>query len=200
MIVACGCYGKSQQVLIIVNSLDNCCEEQQELCIFSRCLAWGEKILTLICGDRPVVVLAGTVHASKRLFVEQTNKSVTESNFLHYLHCKLVVVGSDICSIIDRRKFMLCRSNFIVLCLGKDAELPELSVQISHILCNSRLDRAEIVIVHFLSLGRHSTEESSSCHNEVFSLLPHITVNKEVFLLGTNGGLYTLYACVSEKF
>ena len=94
---------------------------------------------------------------------------------------------------------MLCRSNFIVLGLGKDAELPELSVQISHILCNSRLDRAEIVIVHFLSLWRHSTEKCTTCHDEVFSLLPHIAVNKEVFLLWTNRCLYALYACVSEK-
>ena len=115
--------------------------------------------------------------------MEKAHKSVAECDFLHHFHCELVVVGSDICRIIDRSKFVLCRGYFVVLCLCKDTELPEFTVEVCHIFSDSRLDRTEIVIVHFLSLWRHSTEKSSACHDEVFTLFPHLTVYEEIFLL-----------------
>ena len=95
---------------------------------------------------------------------------------------------------------MLSRSNFVVLCLCKNAKLPKLLVEISHIFSNSWLDRTEVVVVHFLSLRRHSAEEGTTCHDQVFSLLPHLTVNEEVFLLGTNRGLYTLDLVIAKEF
>ena len=199
MIVACCSYGKSQKVLIIVHCLDDCRKEQQELCVLGRSLARREKILALIGGYGPVIVLARTVHSCKGLFVEETHKIVAESYLLHHFHSELIVVCSDIRCIVDRCKLVLCGSYLVVFSLCKDAKLPEFTVKVSHILGNSRLDGTEVVIVHFLSLRRHCAEESASRHNEILSLLPHITVHKEVFLLGTYGSLYALYACIAEE-
>ena len=50
MIVACGSDGDTQQILILVNTLDNSGEEQEKLCIFLRQLARLKQILAGIGG------------------------------------------------------------------------------------------------------------------------------------------------------
>ena len=104
--------------------------EKQELSILVRCFAGCQQVYSCVGGDRPVVVLARTVDICERLFVEQTNKSVLLSDLLHDLHSQLVVVGSDICSSIDRRKLVLCRCDLIVLCLGEDSQLPKFVIEV----------------------------------------------------------------------
>ena len=39
VVVTCGCNGKSEQILIIIDCLNDSAEEEQELCILVRCLA-----------------------------------------------------------------------------------------------------------------------------------------------------------------
>ena len=118
--------------------------------------------------------------------MEEANKSVAESHLLHHFHSELVVVSGDVCCIVDRSKLVLSGSNLVVLSLCEDTELPELAVEVSHVLGNSRLDGAEVVVIHFLTLGRHCTEERASCHNKILALLPHLTVNEKVLLLGSD--------------
>ena len=96
VIIACGSNGKSQQVSVLINSLDDSCKEGKELDIVLRILAGIEKVLTLVSGDRPVIVLTGTVNASERLLVEEADKTVLESYLLHDLHGKSVLVSSNV--------------------------------------------------------------------------------------------------------
>ena len=96
MIIACGSNGKSQQVSVLINSLDDSCKEGKELDIVLRILAGVKEVLTLVSGDRPVIVLTGTVNASERLLVEEADKAVLESYLLHDLHGKSVLVSSNV--------------------------------------------------------------------------------------------------------
>ena len=54
-----------------VHRSQNACENQQELCILMRRLTGIQHINAVVRGDRPVVVLAGPIHARKRLLVKQ---------------------------------------------------------------------------------------------------------------------------------
>ena len=94
---------------------------------------------------------------------------------------------------------MLSRSNLIMLCLGKDAKLPKLLVKVCHIFGDSRLDNAEIVIVHFLTLRRFCTEKGSAGKFQILALLVHFLINKEIFLLRTDGGANALYVFIAKE-
>ena len=57
---------------------------------------------------------------------------------------------------------MLSGSNFVVLCLSEDSELPEFLVEIVHELLNLGLDNAEVMVIHLLALGSLGAEKRSS--------------------------------------
>ena len=78
---------------------------------------------------------------------------------------------------------MLSGSNFVMLCLSEDSELPKFLVQVVHELLNLRLDNAEVMVVHLLSLGSLGTEERSSRVLDVRTLVVHFLCDEEVFLL-----------------
>ena len=121
------------------------------------------------------------------------------SHLLHDLHRKLVMIGSNIRCGINRCQLMLRGRNLIMLGLCKDAELPELLVEILHISGYTGLDDTKIMVIHLLSLGRLRAKERASGVYEIFSFVIHFSVNKEIFLLGTDRACNTLYGIVSEK-
>ena len=71
--------------------------------------------------------------------------------------------------------------------LCKDAEAPQLIVEVVHKRRNSRLNGAEIVVVKLLTLGRLCAEQRSAGVNEVTALLIKLLIYEKVLLLGTDG-------------
>ena len=120
-------------------------------------------------------------------------------DFLHDLHRQLVMVGRDIGRRVDRRQFVLCGRHFVVLRLGKDAQLPEFLVQICHISGDSRFDDAEIVIIHLLSFRRHRAEQGPAAELQIFSLFIHFTVDQKIFLLRTDGSPHIFDIVTAEQ-
>ena len=118
---------------------------------------------------------------------------------LHYFHGELVVVYSYVGCLINRSKLVLCRSHLIVFGFGGNAQFPQFFIQIMHISGYSRFQSTEIVILHFLTLGRLCTKQGSSGKNEIFSLLVQLFIYQEVFLLRTNGGVYTGNLSISQQ-
>jgi len=53
---------------------------------------------------------------------------------------------------------MLCRSNFVMLGLGRYAKLPKLGIHVTHECCDTLTDSTEVVIVHLLTLRRHCSD------------------------------------------
>ena len=111
-------HADAQHILIIIHRLDHRAQEEQKLCVLGRRLAGLEQVHAGVGGQGPVVVLAGTVDAGKRLFVQQADHAVARGHLLHDLHRQLVVVGSDVAGREHRRKLVLRGRHFVVLGLG----------------------------------------------------------------------------------
>ena len=92
------------------------------------------------------------------------------SHPLHGLHNDLVVVNRYIGRLINGRKLVLCRRNLIMLRLGCYPQLPELLVEILHILANTLSDYAKVMILHLLTLGSGRAEKGSACKHQIRSL------------------------------
>ena len=185
VVVACCCNRCTQDILMLVDSLYDSRKHEQELCVLSRCFARLEKINASVCRKRPVIVLARTVDALERLFVQQALEAVLSCSTLHYLHCQLVVVGSDVYRVIDWSKLVLSRCDLVVLGLGIDAQSPQLLVKVLHVCGNSCLDSSEIVVIKLLTLWCRCAEKSPACKDKVFSVRIHLSVDEEILLLGT---------------
>ena len=191
--------GEAEQILIIIHRLDNGAEEQKKLRVFIGCFARRQQIDAGIGRHRPVVVLSGAVDTGEGLLMQQTNQTVSRRNLLHDLHGKLVVIGCDIGRRIDRRKLMLRGRHFVMLRLGKNAQLPQFLVQIRHVGRDARLDRAEIVVVHLLPLRRLCPEKRASREDQILTFFVHFSVHEEVFLLRPDGSAHTLDVCVAKQ-
>ena len=135
-------------------------------------------------------MLSGTIDTCKWLFMKKAAHSMTARHFLENPHHHLVVVRCNVCSLINRSKLMLRRSNLVMLCFCRNTKFPALLVYLFHIGGNSLTNRSKIVIVHLLSLWRHCSKKCPACICKVFSLQPFIFIDQEVFLLCTNRRRY----------
>ena len=68
--------------------------------------------------------------------------------------------------------------------LRRDAELPELALDVVHEREDAVRNRAEVVVLKLLALRGRRAEERAAGENEVRTLLPVLLVDEEVFLLG----------------
>ena len=107
-------------------------EYQKELNILMRRLARIQQVDAVVCGERPVVVLTGTIHAGKGLLMKQALQTVLLGHPFQGLHDDLVVVDGHVALCINRSQLMLCRSYLVVLGLGRNAQLPQFLVHILH--------------------------------------------------------------------
>ncbi len=77
---------------------------------------------------------------------------------------------------------MLGGGNFIVLGFGKDPQFPEFDIQFLHKRCLTFPYAAEIVVIQFLALGRHGTEQGASGEDQVITAQILVAVDQKVFL------------------
>ena len=144
-------------------------------------------------------MLAAAVDPGERFLMQQAYQAVFCSYLLHDFHGQLVVVGRHIGGSINRGKFMLRGSHLVMLCLGQDAQFPEFPVELFHVSGHSGLDDAEVVIIHFLPLGRFCPEQCPSGKAKIRALIVHFLRDQEVFLLRSHGGADTFYRIVAEE-
>ena len=164
-----GC-GFTKKICMAVYSTQNTGQDHQELNIFVRCLARIKQINAVICGDGPVVVLTGTIDSRKWFLMKKTLQSVTLCHLFQSLHNDLVVVCCYVALCIDRCQLMLCRCDFVVLCLCRNTQFPEFFVYFFHKTGNSLTNNSKIMVIELLTFRRHGTKECTSGKNQVFSL------------------------------
>ena len=82
---------------------------------------------------------------------------------------------------------MLRRRHLIVLCLGRDPQLPQLLVQILHVRADALPDHTEVVILHLLSLRRRRPEQRASRKLQIRSLHIQIFIHQEILLFRSYG-------------
>ena len=90
--------------------------------------------------------------------MQEANHIMPRGHFLHQLHNQLVMVGGYIRFAVNRSKFMLSRSRFIMLCLGVNPQLPKFLVQLPHKGGNPVLYGPVVMVLHFLTFGRRGAE------------------------------------------
>ena len=171
-----------------VHGPDDRHQERQELGVRVRIRAGIEEVLTLVGAHRPVVVLARPVDAGKRLLVAQEREAVLRRDPAHQRHDEHVVVGADRRRLEHRRHLELGRGDLVVAGLGRDAEPPQLTVEIHHEGEDPLPDRAEVLVLELLALRRRRTEQRPPGQQQVGPLLREPPVHEEVLLLGTDRG------------
>ena len=82
--------------------------------------------------------------------------------------------------------------------LGQYAQLPQLAVQILHKFADARFDRAEIVVFKLLTLGCGGAQNGPARIHQVLALFVYLSVYKEIFLLGSHGGVH-VFRVLAEK-
>ena len=96
VVVARSCNGDAQEILIFIHRFDYRAEEKQELRVFMGRIARLKQVHARVGAKRPVVVLAASVYAVKRLFMQQAHKAMLFRELLHDFHRELIVVGCDV--------------------------------------------------------------------------------------------------------
>ena len=153
-----------------INSLQDTCQNQKELDIFIRCFTGVQKVHSIICSNRPVIMFTGTIYTGEGLFIQKTSQAVTLRHLFHGFHDYLVMIHRDICSLIYRSQLVLRGSHFVMLCLGRYAQLPQFYVQILHESADTFSDNTEVMIFQLLSLRSRCPEQGTSRKNQILSL------------------------------
>ena len=104
----------AQKLLIFVNALYKRREEQQKRGVLAGGLAGRKEVGPGVRRERPVDMLAGAVHARKRLFVQQTDHAVALCHLFHRLHDELVLVAGGVGVGIYGRHLVLRGGNLVV--------------------------------------------------------------------------------------
>ena len=181
-----------------VDGTDDRDEEGQELGVGMRVAARVEEVLALVGGHRPVVVLARPVDPGERLLVDEEREAVLRRDPPHQRHDHHVVVGPDRRRLEHRGHLELGRCDLVVAGLGRDAEPPQFAIEIHHERQDPLADRAEVLVLELLALGRRRPEQGPPGQQQVRPLLGETAVDEEVLLLGADRREDPLRAVVAE--
>ena len=83
--------------------------------------------------------------------------------------------------------------------LQETPKFPEFFVDIFHVRSDTLTDGSEVMVIQFLSLRRHCSEQGTSGIDQVFSLQIFLLVNQEILLLRSNGRCYLFGGCISKQ-
>ena len=144
-------------------------------------------------------MLSGTVDALERLFMKQAGQTMTLCHLFHGFHHQLIVIRRQIGFCVNRSQLVLRRSHLVMLGLGRYAQLPQLFIKLLHICADALPDHPVIMVIHFLSLRRHGTKQSSSGVNQIFSLQILLPIHKEIFLLRPYRRHHPFYRRIAEQ-
>ncbi len=177
---------RAEDVRVDVDRPDDRQEEGEELGVGVRVVARVEQVLPVVRAHRPVVVLARAVDAGERLLVDEEHQAVLRGEPPHHAHHDHVVVRADRRRLVDRRHLELARGDLVVAGLGRDAEPPQLAVEIHHERQDPLADRAEVLVLQLLALGRCGAEQGPAGEQQVGTVLGEPAVDQEVLLLGSD--------------
>ncbi len=158
-----------------------------------------QQVVAVVGAHRPVVVLARAVDAGEGLLVQEADEPVLARHLLHDLHRQLLVVGADVRVLEDRRDLVLAGSDLVVPGLDRHAELRQLVLEVHDAGEHALRDRAEVVVVQLVALGRVRAEEGAAGQDQVGTRVVVLLVHEEVLLLGTDRGEDPLRLLVAEQ-
>ena len=169
-----------------IHGVNHRAERSEEDGVLVRVLARVQEV-GLAVVYRPVVMLAGTVDAGKRLFVQQAHEAMTVGDLAEHFHNLHVVVAGEVHFLEHRGKFKLCRSDFVVAGLRRNAELPEFLFHVVHKVQDAGRNATKVMVFHLLVLCRSCTEQCAAGLVQVRALQVETLVDEEVFLFCAEG-------------
>ena len=117
--------------------------EDEELGVLHRGFAGIQQVVAVGIAQRPVVVLARSVDARERLFVQQANVAMPPGRAAHHFHRQHVVVRGDVHILVHGSDLKLAGSHFVVAGVRGDAEREKALLHILHVGQNPAGDAAE---------------------------------------------------------
>ena len=189
----------AQKTGVLIHRLHHRGEHEQEHPVFLRIAPRFEQVVAGVRRQRPVVVLAASVDPREGFFMQQAYQPVAQGNLFHDVHNEHVFIRRHVGGVVDGRKLMLRGRGLVVLRLGRDAELPQLDIQILHVVAHTFLDRAEVVILHLLPFGRHRAEKRPPGEDEILALQIGFAIDDEIFLLRADGCGHALGQVIAEE-
>ena len=190
---------RPQERLVLVHRLQHGRAEEQELEVLVRRVAGLEQVDARVRAHRPVVVLARAVDARERLLVQQADEPVAARDVLHHLHGQLLVVAAHVRVLEHGRELVLGGRHLVVAGLDRHAQPGELLLGLEHAREHALGDRAEVVVVELVALGRLGAEQRAAGGDEVGALEVVALVDQEVLLLGPDGGEHARALGVAEQ-
>ena len=121
-----------------------------------------------------------------------------EGDLAHDTEKENVVVRADRGGFEHGGQLELRRRHFVVAGLGRNAQAPQLAIEVLHEGQDALADRAEVLVFQLLPLGRGRTEQGSAGQHQVGTKLGQTAIDKEVLLLGADGGEDPLGRGVAE--
>ncbi len=118
----------------------------------------------------------------------QAGQAVVGGEELQLLHGQQVVIDGKRALLEDGGQLVLGGSDLVVLGLSRDAQLPQLVVDLLHEGVDGGADGAEVVLLELLALGGLAAKEGAAGEDEVGALLEVLLLDEEVLLLGADGG------------
>ena len=106
----------------------------------------------------------------------------------HQAHDQHVVVRTDRGRLVHGRHLELAGGDLVVPGLGRDPQPPQLPIEIHHEREDPLADRAEVLVLELLALGRRRSEQRAAGQDQVGALLGQPPVDEEVLLLGADVG------------
>ena len=119
--------------------------------------------------------------------MHQADESITFGGLAQDFHHQHVVIAGQIQLLEDRRKFELRGGHFIVTGLGGDPQFPEFALHLVHEVEYPHFDRAEIVILELLMLGRGGAEEGPPRLEQIGTQKVEMPVDEKIFLFRSQG-------------
>ena len=148
-----GSDGGLQQSVVLLHGGEHIHEECDELEVALGILARSQKHCAGVGSERPIVVLAGSVHSCERLFVKQNHETVLARDLVHKVHHKLVLVVGKVGLTEDRGKLELIGRHLVVPCLQRNTKTMARDLKVTHKLGHTGRNSPEIVVVQLLVLG-----------------------------------------------
>ena len=138
---------------MLVDGFHHRTQEHQELHVGVGLVLRIKQVDSGIGADRPVVVLARTVHPGERLLVHQAHEAMARGGGTQDMHGEHLVIDRDIGVFEHRRDFVLTGGHFVVSGHRRNAKLHELAFDIIHVGQHAFGDGAEVVVVELMALG-----------------------------------------------
>jgi hypothetical protein len=174
---------KIEQVAVQVDGAHDGAQEGEELQVRVRLVARVEQVRARVRRHGPVVVLARAVDAGERLLVQDHLQAVLRRDAAHGLHDQHLVVAGDVRRLEHGGELELAGRDLVVARLDRHAQAIQLLLDLGHEAEDARRDRAEVVILHLLALGRLRAEERPIARHEVGPHEVQVAIDEEVLLL-----------------